>query len=246
MKEKVHHHKVHHSRPRHKKEHVFFLVTLCVVLSILSGFIPRSESEISKTIRRTLLSSQPSFFGELLKKQQETQTDFMLMQIGIGEKRVIITPTPLPSDVSWGKATQLDEHTWTMRLQADSRMATAQEIFNALNAYRQGKGRGSLSWDDKLASYAQDRATFFTSNGKLDGHAGFQSFMDNDGFGKLGFNALGENSSYGYLLEGVHLIEWVYAGDAPHDTNQLNGDWSHVGIGVNGTSTDLIFGGHKR
>jgi uncharacterized protein YkwD len=70
--------------------------------------------------------------------------------------------------------------------------------------------------------------------------------MNNDGFGKLGFSSLGENSSYGYLLEGVHLIEWVYAGDAPHDNNQLNSEWSHVGIGVNGTATDLIFGGRKR
>jgi uncharacterized protein YkwD len=217
------------------------------MITVLSGFIPTSETSISKNLRKSLYTSQ-TFFSTLLQKKRETPQDFMVMQMGIGEQKMIITPTLPPQTVaaSWGKATQIDEHTWTMKIQSDDHMASAQEILVALNTYRNKKGKETLSWDDKLANYAQERATFFTTNKKLDGHAGFQSYMDNDGFGKLGFSALGENSSFGYLLEGVHLIEWVYAGDAPHDSNQLNNEWTHVGIGVNGTSTDLIFGGLKR
>jgi len=57
---------------------------------------------------------------------------------------------------------------------------------------------------------------------------------------------LGENISYGYRLEGVHLIEWMYAGDKPHDDNQLDSKWDHVGIGVKETATCIIFATARR
>jgi hypothetical protein len=44
----------------------------------------------------------------------------------------------------------------------------------------------------------------------------------------------------------VHLIEWVYAGDKPHNDNQLSSKWSAVGIGISGSATDLVFGGSKQ
>jgi len=114
----------------------------------------------------------------------------------------------------------------------------------ALNSYRQRNGRGALAWDGKLGDFAQGRASSFNSSGKLDNHAGFTDFINNhDGFHVLGFQSLGENSSYGFTLEAVHLIETVYAGDKPHNDNQLSSNWSSVGIGVSGTATDLVFGG---
>lgn len=165
----------------------------------------------------------------------------------VQQKAVLPTPTPQSLPSEWGISKQIDEHTWTIGVGNDARSAGAQEIFAALNAYRQKKGAGTLAWDSKLASYAQERTVLFQQQGKLDTHAGFQDYINNqDGFNKLGFYGLGENSSFGYQLEGVHLIEWVYAGDKPHDDNQLNAQWSHVGIGVAGTATNLIFGGNKQ
>lgn len=159
------------------------------------------------------------------------------------------TPTstvPTQDNQEWGKATQLSEHTWTMKVGFDDNMATPLEIFEALNKYRQQHSREALTWDDRLATFAQARASTFTSLGKTDEHAGFVSYTDNiDNVKVLGFWSLGENSSYGYRLTGVHLIEWVYAGDEGHNSNQLNSAWSHVGIGVDGNQTDLIFGGNK-
>ncbi len=146
----------------------------------------------------------------------------------------------------WGKATQLSEHTWTMKVGFDDRMATPEEIFTALNNYRRQHNREALVWDDKLAAFAKSRAVTFTGLGKTDEHAGFISYTNNiDNVKTLGFWSLGENSSYGYRLTGVHLIEWVYAGDEGHNSNQLSPDWSHVGIGVDGEQTDIIFGGNK-
>ena len=155
---------------------------------------------------------------------------------------VVVRPTEVGYTGVWGKAQQIGEDTWTMKVGEDSRMATPSEVLDALNAYRQRNGAQKLVWSQKLADYAQGRADYFDNAGKTDAHAGFRDFLDNqDGYNKLGFDWLGENISYGFKLEGVHLIEWMYAGDKPHDDNQKNPRWDHVGIGVKGTATCLIF-----
>ncbi len=169
------------------------------------------------------------------------------------QRIILVTPAPTASSLpqpnepgEWGIAKQISEHTWTMKIQMDSTMATPREIFDALNEYRYKKRREKLQWDDRLAEYAQSRAQFFTSNGKLDEHAGFSEYVRSiDNVKKLGFWSLGENSSFGYRMNGIHLIEWIYAGDPPHDNNQLMTEWTHVGVGVDGDQTNLIFGGNK-
>lgn len=164
----------------------------------------------------------------------------------------IITSVPLqkkvipPDTEPWGVAKKIGEHTYTIKVGEDERMATPQEILDALNSYRQTQGKGTLQRDNKLASYAQERAQFFSEKGSTDAHAGFNDYLDNqDGFTKLGFDRLGENSYYGGKLYGVHLIEWIFAKSPEHNANQLDSGWSHVGIGVSGYGVNLIFGGGK-
>lgn len=155
-------------------------------------------------------------------------------------------PTPTPDNEPWGVAKQIDEVTWTMKIGEDEKMATPQEILEALNEYRKRYNSQILTWDNKLGEYANSRAIYLNSIKSVDGHKGFNNFMENeDGFNKLGFTALGENISFGYKLNGVHTIEWMYAGDKPHNDNQLNNNWNYVGIGVNGLATCLIFGTGK-
>lgn len=145
----------------------------------------------------------------------------------------------------WGVAKQISEKTWRIKVGEDKKMATSQEIFEALNVYRQRHGKNALNWDDRLASYALLRAKYFTQIGGLDEHKGFEEYVkDINNLKTLGFWLVGENASFGYKLEGVHLIEWVFAGDEPHNTNQLNPQWSHVGIGVDGYNVDIIFGAY--
>jgi len=36
----------------------------------------------------------------------------------------------------------------------------------------------------------------------------------------------------------------VFAGDTPHDNNQLDSSWTAVGIGVSETFVDIIFAGN--
>lgn len=227
---------------------IIFIVV--VILAACSGYVaprmsfpnaPQITSAVNIQNKHTQLPK--SYHVQLPKQNQITV-------ISIGQEKIVITPTPTSvqqKSTEWGKATQIDEHTWTMSVEKDERMASTKEIFDALNSYRQKKGKSPLAWDQTLASYADSRAVLFAKSGNTDKHAGFTDYINNqDGFAKLGFNAVGENSSYGYQLYGVHLIEWVYAGDAPHDDNQLSSSWSHVGIGVSGAATDLIFAGSRR
>ena len=174
---------------------------------------------------------------------------------------VIIEVTPVPNKIQprpqvapiqqlvpkeWGVAKQLNDVTWTILVGQDEAMATPQEILEALNQYRNTNGSGSLNWDNKLAEFAQTRADYFAETKDLDQHAGFIEYTNSeDNMRNLGFRGVGENASYGYKLAGVHLIEWVFAGDEPHDKNQRNPDWTHVGIGVSDTGVDLIFGKSK-
>ncbi len=163
--------------------------------------------------------------------------------VAVKEKKI---PTPTPDNEPWGVAKQVDEVTWTMKVGEDEKMATAQEILEALNKYRQNHGSQNLTWDVKLGDYAQNRAQYLNNIKSVDKHEGFNKFVENeDGFNKLGFTMLGENISYGYKLNGVHTIEWMYAGDEPHNKNQLDNRWNYVGIGVDGLATCLIFGTGK-
>lgn len=154
-----------------------------------------------------------------------------------------IKPQPTTNPNAWGVASQLNEHTWTMQIGSDKKMTTPQELYEALNNYRRVHGRSTLGWNDNLAKFAQSRAEDQAKSGKTDEHAGFMSYVDNpDNLRSLGFWSVGENSSYGFILSGVHFIEWIYAGDKPHDDNQLDSSWTNVGVGVSGTVTDIIFG----
>jgi uncharacterized protein YkwD len=237
---------------RHKR----MLIVLLVLFSLLSGIGQGSKNSKILSLHSDLLQKQSiahAFTAEFNNRASLTQEPQLQVQVlGIGqEKYVSPTPTPTATPPSiqenqWGVARQVGAHTWTIQVTQDSRNATPQEIFAALNSYRQKHGVGTLSWNDTLAQFAQSRAAFFTSKGTLDDHAGFLDYVNHqDGFHKLGFASLGENSSIGYTLEGVHLIEWVYGGDKPHDDNQLNNEWLYVGIGSDGTATDLIFGGRR-
>ena len=158
-------------------------------------------------------------------------------------RKVSITTFPTNP---WGSAQKIGDHTYTLKYTPDTHSATPLETLQALNNYRNRMGKSSLTWDMNLGRYAQSRADYFASKKSLDGHAGFMDYIQNqDGFSKLGFSNLGENSAYAGPLTGPHLIEWIFAGDEEHNANQLSTKWTSVGIGINNLGVDIIFGGGK-
>lgn len=228
------------------------IVLIIFTISSASGEFPFFDDTNITNKAQVLAEMTTSDFSS--KKTPELSNEkieyIQIKQIAIGQKAYILpTPTPISTNISnntWGVAKKIDTYTYTMRLQPDGKMGTPAEILTALNTYRQRNGRGILAWDDRLAGFANTRAEYFSQKNNLDSHAGFLDYLNNqDGFKKLGFANIGENSSIGFTLEAVHIIEWVYAGDAGHNNNQLNSDWHYAGIGVNGNATDLIFAGNK-
>ena len=218
---------------------VSFIVFLVLLYSINSSSSLTSAAPLQAVkIKQSLAATHPSVSPF---KNSDPANYSHIREAEVQEKKAEVQK----SDALWGVAKQINEHTWTMQIENDEAMGNVQEILTALNSYRQKKGVAPLSWSDTLSVFAQSRADAFSKNGKLDAHQGFRSMMDDNGFEKMGFNSLGENSSFGYMVSGVHLIEWVYAGDKPHDDNQLKSEWTHVGIGVSGSATDLVFGGRK-
>lgn len=248
-----------HNQQKSHYHHRYLGLLWVIFLSVLIGFLtPTKSANAGYTpvySHSAVLSAETQADKEVIEN-----TGFLTQEIVA--RKVTATPTPTPQPASQhtgkesdsnsdsgegkpGKSRQIGEYTWTIDVPDDDRAGTAGEILQALNTYRQKHGKGSLSWNDTLASFAQSRADKFSGEAKTDGHAGFMDYLNNqNGFSKLGFMRLGENSSLGYKVSATHLIEWVYAGDSPHDTNQLSGDWTSVGIGVNGVATDLIFAGN--
>jgi uncharacterized protein YkwD len=219
----------------------WFLRFLIVFFSFLSGFLPIKNNEqlFLRNVSRTIYQQAVAGVASTSAQQRFINSQVRVLNIGVAKNDL---STSEEKKTEWGKSHQVDTYTWTINVGQDAKNATPQEIFAALNDYRKRNDRGELKWNDKLSEYAKERVAYFTKKNDLDAHEGFTDFINNnDGFRKLGFGIIGENSSFGYTLEGIHLIEWVYAADDPHNDNQLNSRWSHVGIGVEGTATDLIF-----
>lgn len=154
----------------------------------------------------------------------------------------IIVPKPAPDSDPWGVAIKIGEHTYKVRVENDPAMGSPDEILQALNNLRARNNVQALKKDDRLCAYTQSRAEYQNSLGKTDAHAGFEDYLQNqDGFRKLGYARVGENSSYGYILSGVHLIEFVYMQSPEHNKNQLDPAWDHACAGTSGYATNLIF-----
>lgn len=230
----------------YKSHYQFRILSLLsvILLSVIFGYVTpetRGEGYQSAEVK----SAQTSQRDTSVAYVDENITDVRSMPTSTPLPTQTPTPMPLP-EKKYDKSRQIGEYTWTIDVPDEEKSGSAREVLEALNAYRQKHGRGALTLDGQLSGYAQSRADSFASNSKTDSHSGFLDYINNqDGFTKLGFMKLGENSSYGYKVSGTTLIESVYAGDSPHDTNQLSSDWTHVGVGVNGLATNLIFGGKK-
>jgi len=154
----------------------------------------------------------------------------------------IIIPQSAPETGPWGVAQKIGEHTYQIKVQNDSVMGTPEEILAALNILRARSSAQPLKSDPRLCQFATSRAEYQNRLGKTDAHAGFVDYLENqDGFQKLGFGHLGENSSFGYILSGTHLIEWVYMRSPEHNANQTDPKWDHACAGVFGLATNIVF-----
>ena len=158
---------------------VLLLIGLGLVIGLKPKTIPERKFRLDSSVSRIEFSPPPRPPQQTNNFQKKTPLRNNQLPIPT------VTPTTIPINNSsqdneeWGKAKQVSDHTWTMKIALDDKMATPQEIFEALNNYRKLHQREALTWDDRLANFAQQRADYFTSFGKTDEHADFISYTDN-------------------------------------------------------------------
>lgn len=162
----------------------------------------------------------------------------------IPQKSLIIKNDIAPKDTTpWGTTIKIGDHEYRTYVGEDTKMGTSDEILTALNLYRKNHGVGSVRWDENICKFAQQRATAQNNAKNLDGHKGFEDFLSKEANWRwLDVKAAGENASYGYVLSGTHLIEWVFDSDTEHRNNQLNPSWNLACPAVNGVTVDIVFG----
>ncbi len=159
------------------------------------------------------------------------------------ENKLTPSPYPLTPSVPWGTTIKIGDHLYRTYVGEDSKMGTLEEILAAINIYRKNHNVGTVRDDENICKLAQQRASTQNGAGSLDSHKGFQDFMNKDGSWQwLDVKSIGENASYGYVLSGTHLIEWVFDSDSEHRENQLNPAWNLACAGVSGVTVDIIFG----
>ncbi len=157
----------------------------------------------------------------------------------ISKQQPIQTSQPVP----WGTTEKLGPGLYRTYVANDPTMGTPEEILRALNNYRKSHNTGELRSDAGLCQLAQKRAEEQEKLGNLDSHKGFSDYMaDPNHWKELNVTAIGENASYGYVLSGVHLIEWIFDSDIEHRENQLNPNWNLSCAGISGVTVDIIFG----
>jgi uncharacterized protein YkwD len=201
------------------------VVISCLLCTIATGVPQLQASTHTPVVRQVQAVVVSHSAQQTIPDNPDPVTQIVV--VALEQKKQIITPAPQQTAV----------------LGASSQ---SQAVFSALNAYRQQHGKAPLSWSTTLGTYAQGRAEFFARNSNLDNHAGFQEMLRADGFNKMGFWQLGENSAYGQTVGPQALISDVYGTSPAHNENQLKSDYTHVGIGISGTATDFVFGGRKR
>lgn len=233
---------------------IFILFFIALFKLPSTNFENNNSQPVAQTFQKCVLSENGEIWVMLASNEscQEKIDEYEKIKTSSDSKfSTNQTPTsqvsnsyvnnPELKDAAWGEPIQVGENRYSMKIGMDPAMATPQEIFEALNAYRNTKGVGSLNWDEKLAALARERVLEVPN--ETVAHEGFRRRMSESGFwDEYEINGAGENASSGYRLNGVHLIEWMYASDSGHDSNQLNINWTHVGIAVSGSNSVLIFG----
>lgn len=149
----------------------------------------------------------------------------------------VFKPTAVP--FNW-TVEKVDENLTKIALPPDPRMSSADELFEAMNNYRKAHNVSILQKSDLLCGIAQNRAREQESNGKLDGHAGFEKYAKD----QQEFSTMGEVLFGGSQPQyGVHIVEYGWDRSLTgHREAIRNSSWQYGCGGVADYFAVFIFG----
>lgn len=115
----------------------------------------------------------------------------------------------------------------------------SEDVWGELNSFRQAQGLKAFSKDQVLCEFAHTRLADLKSNGRLDGHAGFnsrvQTYLTTHGFQKLA-----ENLAEGYGSPAEVIQGW--RGSAAHYATMISSEFDRGCISTGSSLTVLLVG----
>ncbi|MBI2420973.1 MAG: CAP domain-containing protein [Candidatus Levybacteria bacterium] len=135
---------------------------------------------------------------------------------------------------------KVDEHLTKIKLPPDDHMSTEDELFDAMNSYRRAQGVEKVSKNDTICRIAHVRAEEQNSNGELDGHAGFDKYVqEQNEFGVMGEVLFGGSQPQ----SGVHIVEFGWDRSLTgHREAIRDPQWNYGCGGVVGYFAVFVFG----
>lgn len=119
-----------------------------------------------------------------------------------------------------------------------NRMTTTNDIFVAINAYRESRGVKTIAKSASLCEVAKTRADFQRNLGRLD-HSGFQEVIR----GQSEFRGMGEIlQTNSRPRDATYLVRTGWAGSPSHNDAMLNATFTHGCGGIAGQFVVFIFG----
>lgn len=216
-----------------------------LILSFISLLVFIQSSDLKDSLAKTANNS-PQI--QLLEDPTPKPTPIVLTSLKPSNTQSLSTPSAklIKKATSSTVKKVVKTQTQESKLKETNKSFT-QELFEALNNYRAKNGQGSLSLDSKLTDFSNTRLQTFISIGNIDNHGPFNALLNSDGFNLVGFWALAENSSVNSSPKSAQeIIENIFGQSPGHNANQLNPNYSHVGIAANETFTNFVFGGDKK
>ena len=135
---------------------------------------------------------------------------------------------------------QTEETSSLVKIPASDHMSTPNELFTAVNAYRQRLSLRPLNTNQFLCEVAQKRADEQLAKGELD-HSGFSKYTEE----QQEFSLMGEILfTSPYPQSGAHIVEMGWdKSKTGHREEMQNASYSHGCAGINGHYAVFVFGG---
>jgi uncharacterized protein YkwD len=109
-----------------------------------------------------------------------------------------------------------------------------EQLLDLINAYRQGKGKGALVWDDRLGTAAQNHSDDMTANG-FSSHTGSNGSSPRDRIVATGYPAngfWGENIFESAPNDPSAQTAFTWWKNSPgHNANMLGENFTRIGLG---------------
>ncbi len=238
------------------KKSIYFSIIFLVSVFLIIFFIP-SQNEVNRADSSIVNNNKRCYFDSYrwtTVDENENCEDIVKSQLEAEEKErdsLIESQKNSSANIEKSKTTnnnweetwkveKIDDKTTSTKFPEDDRMGTAEELFVAINNFRQAHSISTVQKHDTLCRIAQTRANQLLELGQLDGHAGMSDLAHS----QQDFDNMGEVISGGVQKQlAVHTVEWGWGRSLTgHRESILNKKWTHGCGGIAGLFNVFVFG----